>query len=144
MFGFGRAIALSAYVNSDEFEMTREEMALCKVQQEMIGAADDELATHVKQGTLKRCCSADDVVNNDARISVIVNGDAMRFTQLLPYTVNIVDEIDKRCCSIGRAKRHDGVCPFDGVNPLECQLFLTCKRDGKLMIAHRRIEHPPP
>ena len=144
MFGFGRAIALSAYVNSNEFETTREEMAFSKVQRETIGAADDELAAHVKQGTLEGRCPADDVVNNDARISIVVNGDAVRFTQLLPYAVDIVDEIDKRGWSVGRAKRHDGVCPFDGVDPLECQLFLTCKRDGKLMIAHRRVEHPPP
>ena len=89
-------------------------------------------------------CPADDVVNDDARISIVVNGDAMRFTQLFPYAVDIVDEIDERGWSIGRAKGHDSVCPFDGVDPLECQLFLTFRRDGKLMIAHRRVEHPPP
>jgi len=41
-------------------------------------------------------------------------------------------------------KWHDGVCPFDRVNPLECQFLLACFFHSKLMIAHRCIEHPPP
>ena len=55
-----------------------------------------------------------------------------------------MDEIDKRGWAVGRAEGHDCVCPLDGVDPLECQLFLTFGRDGKLMIAHRSVKHPPP
>ncbi len=41
-------------------------------------------------------------------------------------------------------KVDEGVCPFNSVNPLERQLLLARTVHGKLMITHRRVEHPPP
>ena len=82
---------------------------------------DDELSSHIQQGTLKIISPVDDVINDDACIGVVVNGDAVRFCQFLPNTIDVVDKVDKGCRAISWPEWHDGVSPLDRVNPLECQ-----------------------
>ncbi len=55
-----------------------------------------------------------------------------------------MDEVDEGCRAISWTEWHEGVSPFDCYNPLECQLLLACKGNSELMIAHWRVEHPPP
>ena len=50
-----------------------------------------------------------------------------------------MDKVDEGCRTISWPKWHDGVCPFDHINPLECQFLLACFFHSELMIAH-----PPP
>jgi hypothetical protein len=55
-----------------------------------------------------------------------------------------VDKVDEGCRTISWPEWYDSVCPFDRVNPLECQLLLARTVHRELMIAHWRVEHPPP
>ena len=55
-----------------------------------------------------------------------------------------MDKVDEGCRTISWPKWHDHVCPFDCINPLECQFLLACFFHSELMIAHRRVKHPPP
>ncbi len=68
----------------------------------------------------------------------------MFLSKFLPDAVNVMNEVDERCWPIGRPKWHDRIGPLDGIDSLKCKLLLTSKRDGKLMISHRCVEHPAP
>ncbi len=103
-----------------------------------------ELTSHVDQRAFEGVGPADNILNDNACIRVVVDRQARRFSELLPNAIDVVDEIDEGRWPIGWSKRHNCVSPFDGVDPLKRQLLLTCKVHSELMVAHRRVEHPPP
>jgi hypothetical protein len=72
------------------------------------------------------------------------NHDGMFLGKFFPNAINVMDEIDEGRWPVGWPKWHDCVGSFDGVNSLKCQLLLTSKHNGKLMITHSCIKHPAP
>ncbi len=108
----------------------------------MIGLADFQLTPDIFKSVFFSAGPANNVVYDDSCICSITNWVTMQCGELLPDAVDIVDEINRSCRPICWPKRHNIVGPLYGVDPLKRELFLTRKRNGKLMISHRRVKHP--
>jgi hypothetical protein len=85
---------------------------------------------------------AEDVVNDDASVGIVVDVDTIITCKRFPLTVNVANEVDKCCWAVGKAKGHHGICPFYCIRPLKSQFYLTGKGDSKLMIAGRGVIQP--
>ncbi len=68
---------------------------------------------------------ANDIVDNDAHVCLLVDGNTAGCSECLPLTINVVDEIDKSGRSICRSKWHNCISPFDGIGALKGKLLLT-------------------
>jgi hypothetical protein len=53
-----------------------------------------------------------------------------------------MDKVDECCRSVCGSKRHNCVCPFDGIRTLKGKLFLTVQGNSELVIPHRGIKEP--
>ncbi len=53
-----------------------------------------------------------------------------------------MDKVDEYCRPVRGSKRHNGVCPFDGIRTLKGKLFLAVQGNGKLVIPHWGVEEP--
>ncbi len=77
----------------------------------------------------------DDVIDNDSRVSIVAHGDAHGGCKGLPLAIEIINHADECSRSIGWAKGHDCVSPFNGVRSLECKFLLAGAFDSELMVA---------
>ncbi len=62
---------------------------------------------------------ADNILNDDASVGIVVDVDAVIVCKQLLLAITFVNEVDKCCWAIGRAKGHHGVCPFYCIGPLK-------------------------
>ena len=53
----------------------------------MIGLADNQLAFHVNQGGLNLFSIADDIINDDLCVGVIIDLNTLHLSELLPDAV---------------------------------------------------------
>jgi hypothetical protein len=105
---------------------------------------DDQLTFHVDKSELNLFSPADNIINNDLRVGVIINFHTFLLCKLLLDAVDVMDKIDESCWPIGGSEWHKCKLPLDCVNTLECKLLLTLRGYCQLMISHRRMEHPTP
>jgi hypothetical protein len=113
----GGSIAIAANVCPDKFETLGEDMSLLQAEGQILGLADTKLTLHVKQGKLDCRSPAEYVVDDDPRISVVVDRDADLASQLYPSTAHVVNEHDKGVWAVDWAERHDIVTPFGSMGP---------------------------
>ncbi len=63
--------------HTNEFKLSREDVTLLEAQGQAIGRAYAKLAFNVKEGGGKISAMAEDVIDNDARVSVVVDCNAI-------------------------------------------------------------------
>ncbi len=70
-------------------------MAFAKVQGEVVGLANLQLAPNILEGVVFRARQADNVINDDPCICLITNRKATRCHELLPNAIDIIDKMMK-------------------------------------------------
>jgi hypothetical protein len=64
--------------------------------------------------------------------------------QILPHTVEVVDEGNERGWVVNWVKRHDVICPFCGIRSSKRELVLGAWRDANLVVSRWCIPQPYP
>jgi hypothetical protein len=80
------------------------------------------------------------VVDNDARIGLLVDQNSTQCSKHLSLTIHIVDEADESGRSISRPERHNRISTFDSIGALKGKLLLTRFRYSELMISRRGVK----
>jgi hypothetical protein len=124
MLGHSRTVAILADVNANEFDSFREDEGFLQAERMILRLGNAQLTFHVEKGDGHRLGVAKNIVDNDGRIGVVIDDNAMRTCQFLPCTVDVVDEGNECGWAIKRPKRHDVVCPFRGIRSSEREFLL--------------------
>ncbi len=105
---------------------------------------DFKLTLHVHQGQCQRLGIAKNIVHNDVGICILVNDDAMLVHQILPHTVEVVDEGNEHGWAVNWAEQHYVVRPFCGIRSSKRELVLGAWRDANLVVSQWCIPQPYP
>ena len=87
---------------------------------------------------------ADNIVDDNPGVRIVVNVDAQAPSKQLPLAVDVIDEVDECSWAIRWAERHNCICPLDSVGALEGKFLLAVRSDGQLVVPRRGIKHPHP
>jgi hypothetical protein len=135
MLGLRGAVPIGTHIIANELELLWEDETLFQTQQEMICQTNMQLTLHVPQRSGKVDSMIHNVVDDDARIGLIVDQNPTQCSERLPLTIHIVDKADESGRSIGRLKRHNHISSFDSIGALKGKLLLTRFHYSKLMIS---------
>ncbi len=119
-------------------------MALFEAQGQAIRQTNTKLAFHIKEGSLQVVAMADNVVNDNASVCAVIDGNAAGARKRLLLAIDIVDEVDECHRLIHWTKGHHCVRPFDRRRALKSKFLLAGKRIGQLMVAQWGIVQPHP
>ncbi len=97
-------------------------MTLAQAQQKWVGLAYAKLAFNLQQCRFNQLCPAENVINNELCIRIVINDKTLLLHNGFPLAFNVVDDIDKCCRAIWWAKRHDSISPLGA---LKEELFLS-------------------
>ncbi len=124
MLGHSRTVAILADVNANKFDSFWEDEGFLQAERKVLQLGNAKLAFHVEKGHDHRFGVAENIVDNDGCVCVIIDDDAIFTRQIFPCAINVVDEGNECGWAINRPKRHDVVCPFCGIRASEHKFVL--------------------
>ena len=87
-------VSVLADIDSNELKSFGKDACLLQTQRQILGLTNLELTSHVGQCHSNDSRPAQDVVNDDSIIGVIIDRYIAAFAQLLPFQIHIMDERD--------------------------------------------------
>jgi hypothetical protein len=95
MLGHGGPATILADNNANEFKLLGEYMKFLQAEGQILWLADPKLTLHVHHGIGFCLGLADNIINYDVCVCIVINNDTLGACQLLPQAIYIMNECNK-------------------------------------------------